>query len=77
MDKLPTEITRKIYEYDSTYKELFDKTLKQLRCYCFIYRCSQCLSPITVVFVTVLIVELIYDFVSKSIFPRMIWKRTN
>ena len=45
MDKLPVEITRKIYEYDSTYRELFDKALRQLRCYCYIYRCSECFKP--------------------------------
>ena len=44
MGKLPVEITRQIYEYDPTYKELFDKTLKQLRCYWFIYRCSECFN---------------------------------
>ena len=45
MDKLPVEITRIIYDYDPTYRELFDKSLKRLRCYCFIYRCSECFKP--------------------------------
>ena len=42
MDKLPVEITRKIYEYDDTFKIEFDKVLKQLRCFCFFYRCHFC-----------------------------------
>ena len=45
MDILPIEITRKIYEYDSTYRELFDKALRQLRVFCFIYRCEICFKP--------------------------------
>ena len=45
MENLPIEITRKIYEYDRTYREQFDKTLRQLRCYCFIYRCGICFKP--------------------------------
>ena len=45
MDNLPSEITRKIYEYDSPFKVEFDKVLRQLRCYCFIYRCSECFKP--------------------------------
>ena len=45
MDKLPVEITRKIYEYDPTYRELTDKSLKQLSAHCFIYRCSGCFKP--------------------------------
>ena len=45
MDTLPIEIIRKIYEYDSTYKEMFGNTLLQLRCYAFIYRCSDCFKP--------------------------------
>ena len=42
MDKLPVEITRKIYEYDYTYRDKFDKVLMQLRCHCFIYNCQIC-----------------------------------
>lgn len=45
MDKLPIEITRKIYEYDNTYRDQFDKTLRHLRCYCLIYRCEICFKP--------------------------------
>ena len=45
MDKLPIEIIRRIYEYDPTYREMVDKSLKQLRWYCFIYRCSECVKP--------------------------------
>ena len=45
MDNLPIEITRIIYEYDDTFKIEFDKVLKQLKCHCFIYRCSKCLKP--------------------------------
>ena len=42
MDKLPVEITGKIYEYDSTYRNVFDKALIQLGCNFFIYRCHLC-----------------------------------
>ena len=35
MDKLQIEAIREIYEYDSTYRELFDKSLKQLFCSLF------------------------------------------
>ena len=42
MDKLPSAIVQKIYEYDPTYKEKLDKTLRQLRCYAHIYRCDEC-----------------------------------
>ena len=42
MDKLPIEITRTIYEYDSTYKELFDKSLRHLMAHSYTYRCSEC-----------------------------------
>jgi len=45
MNNLPIDIIRNIYGYDSTYRELFDKTLRQLRCYCLIYRCSECFKP--------------------------------
>ena len=45
MDNLPIGITRQIYEYDRTFKIEFDKVLRQLRCYCFIYRCSECFKP--------------------------------
>ena len=44
MDNLPIEIVRKIYDYDDTFKIEFDKVLKQLKCYCFIYRCNECLK---------------------------------
>ena len=36
MNNLPIEITRKIYEYDSTYHNVFKKVLVQLRCH-FLY----------------------------------------
>ena len=36
MDKLPIEVIRNIYEYDSTHKIKFDKVLKQLSAHCFI-----------------------------------------
>ena len=42
MDKLPVEVIRKIYEYDSTYKIKFDKVLTKLTSYCFIYNCKMC-----------------------------------
>ena len=42
MDKLPVEVIRKIYSYDSTYKIKFDKVLTQLTTYCFIYNCKMC-----------------------------------
>ena len=42
MDKLPIEIMIQIYEYDPTYKNKFDKVLKQLSAHCFICRCSEC-----------------------------------
>ena len=28
-----------------TYRELFDKSLKQLSAHCLIYRCSECFKP--------------------------------
>ena len=34
---LPIEITRKIYEYDPTYRYVFNKVLVQLKCNFFIY----------------------------------------
>ena len=39
---LPIEITRKIFEYDSTYRNVFNKVLVQLRCNFFIYNCHLC-----------------------------------
>ena len=42
MDKLPVEVIRKIYEYDSTFNIKFDKVLIQLTAHIFIYRCSEC-----------------------------------
>ena len=42
MDNLPIEITRKIYEYDSTYREVFNRVLIQLRVNFFIYNCHLC-----------------------------------
>ena len=45
MESLPIEIIRKVYEYDPTYRDSFDKTLRQLRCFCFVYRCSECFKP--------------------------------
>ena len=45
MNNLPNDIIRNIYEHDSTYKEQFDKTLRQLRVFCFVYRCSECFKP--------------------------------
>ena len=45
MDKLPSSIIQTIYEYNSTYKEKYDKVLRQLRCYAFIYRCDSCYKP--------------------------------
>ena len=40
MDNLPTTIIQHIYEYDSTYKHIFDKVLISLKLHCFIYRCD-------------------------------------
>ena len=45
MDKLPIEVIRQIYEYDSTFKIKFDKVLKQLMAHCFIYNCRICCKP--------------------------------
>ena len=45
MNNLPIDIIRNIYEYDNTYREQYDKTLRQLRCHCLIYRCSECFKP--------------------------------
>ena len=45
MNNLPNDIIRNIYGYDSTYRESFDKTLRQLRAFCFVYRCSECFKP--------------------------------
>ena len=42
METLPIEITRKIYEYDSTYRNVFNKVLIQLKCHFFIYNCHLC-----------------------------------
>ena len=42
MNNLPIDIIRNIYEYDSTFKIEFNKVLRQLRCYCLIYRCHLC-----------------------------------
>ena len=42
MDNLPIEITRKIYEYDSTYREIFNRVLIQLRVNFYIYNCHLC-----------------------------------
>ena len=45
MNNLPNDIIRNIYGYDSTYRESFDKALRQLRVFCFVYRCSECFKP--------------------------------
>ena len=45
MNNLPIGIIRNIYDYDNTYRESFDKTLRQLRVFCFVYRCSECFKP--------------------------------
>ena len=45
MDNLPIEITRKIYEYDSTYREIFNRVLIQLRVNFYIYNCHLCCKP--------------------------------
>ena len=45
MDKLPSNIIQHIYEYDNTYKDKFDKVLKQLTAHCFIYNCRICFKP--------------------------------
>lgn len=42
---LPIEITRKIYEYDPTYRYVFNKVLVQLKCNFFIYNCHECFKP--------------------------------
>ena len=42
MNNLPIDTIRNIYEYDSTYRDQFDKTLRQLRVFCFVYRCHLC-----------------------------------
>ena len=45
MDKLPTTIVQQIYEYDSNYKDTFDKVLISLKMHCFMYRCPECYKP--------------------------------
>ena len=45
MNNLPIDIIRNIYEYDNTFKIEFDKVLRQLRCFCLIYRCEICFKP--------------------------------
>ena len=45
IDNLPVEVIRQIYSYDSTYKEHFDKVLKQMMTHCFIYNCHKCFKP--------------------------------
>ena len=45
MDHLPLEVIRIIYSYDSTYKHMFDKVLKQMIAHCSIYNCHQCFKP--------------------------------
>ena len=45
MNNLPIDIIRNIYEYDNTYRDQFNKTLRQLRVFCFVYRCSECFKP--------------------------------
>ena len=44
MDKLPTAIIQYIYiyEYGSSYKDIFDTVLTSLNIHCFMYRCDQC-----------------------------------
>ena len=42
MVELPIEIIRKIYEFDSTYREVFNRVLIQLRVNFFIYNCHLC-----------------------------------
>ena len=42
MENLPIEITRTIYEYDPTYRYVFNKVLVQLKCNFFIYNCNEC-----------------------------------
>ena len=42
MDKLPTTIIQQTYEYDPTYKDMFDKVMIQLNVHTFNYRCSEC-----------------------------------
>ena len=45
MDRLPPTIIQHIYEYDNTYREKFDKVLKQLPAHCFIHNCRTCFKP--------------------------------
>ena len=42
MGKLPTAIIQHIYEYGSTYNNIFGKVVISLKVHCFIYRCDQC-----------------------------------
>ena len=78
MDKLPVEVIRRIYEYDSTYKIKFDKVLAQLTAHIFIYRCSECFKEWNInVFVIVKLAELIFAFAIryisvKTVFMKMI-----
>ena len=46
MDKLPVEVIRRIYEYDSAYKiKFYYKVLTQLTAHRFIYNCRICFKP--------------------------------
>ena len=45
MDDLPIEIITQIYDYDSTYRDVFNKVLIQLKCNFFIYNCHLCCKP--------------------------------
>ena len=41
----PDGVVRTIYSYYPTYKEHFDKVLKQMMAHCFIYNCHKCFKP--------------------------------
>ena len=45
MDNLPIEVIKKFYDYDSTYRDVFNKVMVQLRCHFFIYKCHECCKP--------------------------------
>ena len=45
MDNLPIQITRETYSYDSTYRNVFNKVMVQLKVHFFIYNCNLCCKP--------------------------------
>ena len=42
MDNLPIEIIRNIYLYDSTYRDVFERSLVRIRVDFYLYKCQDC-----------------------------------